>query len=424
MNPIQSPEASLANRHKQLLLLEELRRLDHQQQQQLHQQQHHQFTGAPDNISLREPTMDLRRLLGVTDQTTKSVAASSLLSGGGGGTTSRSGHHPFNNDTSSNRLRDNHNMGVVINHPNHYNSNNHNGRRISMQGGTRNNVDALQIIEESNRLRRSVFGGELNNSSVIGQSQSQALSQKLLLDRIGGGVDQHNGLGSLSSKMGGSAASAPAYLPLPSIQRTSFGTGSGGLVSWDSPRVGYGEQLDNLVLGGTDLSGKRRSSFIQQQQQQYEKNNTNHIMTNNQYGQRNKRARIGHNSDSGDDGSKTAATALSKIINYRPLSSVVLPSLTSERSISAPMTSYQKLWDSTATTMSSSNRDYIRREVFIRKVVDGRVPIIDNSERLPRGRNILLEEYLRRQSLVTVDEQQNNNNNQLSEIERYLSRML
>jgi hypothetical protein len=80
-------------------------------------------------------------------------------------------------------------------------------------------------------------------------------------------------------------------------------------------------------------------------------------------------------------------------------SSVVLPSLTGRapRSTTAPMISFQRLWRS---PRMASCPDEIRKELFVRRVARGRVPILDNSERLPRGRNLLLMDHEYRQSVV------------------------
>lgn len=373
MNPIYSSPAS-ANRHQQLLLLEKLRRLDQQQQQQ----QHRQLPAAPD-LHRIDPTMGLRRLIREPEQqTTKSAAGSSLL----GGNTSL---HQYN--TTSSHL---YNQMVGV------------GSHNRSRQGNWSNLDTLQIIEETARIRGSFLGSEMNDIASRSPSRSQQV-----LGRTGA-ID-YGGMGGLSSKVGGlSSSSKPSpFFPSPSIQSPSFGSSGGGLVSPNSTREGYGKQLSNMFMEGIVLSGRRRSPLIQQQ----------HQHENYLYEHRNKRARTSHNCDgcNNNEGSNaTTATTTSAMLSRR--SNVVLPSLTSQRSTAAPMTSFQNLWDSSA--ISSYTDMDIRKELFIRKVVHGRVPIIDNSERLPRGRKILVEEFLRRQSLLS------NPNNQSSEMEMYMRRMV
>jgi hypothetical protein len=306
MNPIRSSPAS-SNRHQQLLLLEELRRLD----------QHIRHPLAPDS-SRRDPYMDLRQLLR-TDQT----KASTLL-GAAGDSRDHSGGN-----------------GALAN----------------------SHLDTLRKIGVTSRLHRPVFGGGLSGA-VAPSSPSHSHHHGRVAEQ-GMGVSK---LASTSSSF-------------PSVQGPE---GSSRLMAWDTSLEGFGKQT-----GGIAPSGKR--SLIQDE-----------INLFKLYQHRNKRAKNGL---SGHVGSPSTT------IDRVSCSRVVLPSLTSQRSTAAPMTSFQRLWESQAM---ASYTNEIRKEVFVRRVAHGRVPIMDNSERLPRGRNVLLEEFIRRQAALS---------NQRTEIEKYIGRL-
>lgn len=273
--------------HQQLLLLEELRRLDNQLQLT---QQHN-----PQGIRM-DPSMDLSRLIRA-DQT--QIAA--LM--GGGHLTGYSG----STGASCNR-----------------------------------NLDSLRLVDEVSRLERN-SGGFNGMIAPLSPHPHRRVA------------DQGIGV----SKFPPSPGSPPSF---PGRSGTSAVPSLGNPIK----RVG-------MLNGGINPSPSGKRPSIQDEMAIF-----------NFYQQQSKRSKA---SQSRHDGSQKKNMNRTYSRGRRTISSnAVLPSLTSPRSMAARMTSFQVLWES--PTMKSHAHE-IRKEVFVRKVARGRVPILDNSDRLPRGRYLL-----------------------------------